>query len=89
MRRIARHPQYQARVNELADKYPEFLEYIERLERFIAEDPNWPISIYVPAHDCWWSHFLLEDESIPHMRVFHNFDDQEMRFLAIVLADPA
>jgi len=88
MRKIARHPKYQAQLDELANKYADFPEYLERLERLIAEDPGWPISIYVPAYDCWWSHFLVEDESIPHMRVFHNFDDQEVRFLAILPADP-
>lgn len=84
MRRIARHPKYQAKLNDLAKKYPDFLEHVERLERIIAHRPQWPVSIYIPAYDCWWSHFLVEDESIPHMRVFYAFDDQEVRFLAIL-----
>ena len=87
MRRIARHPKYQAQLAELANRYPNFVEYIARLEQLIAEDPGWPISIYIPAYDCWWSHMLVEDGSIPHMRVFHNFDDQEVRFLTILPVD--
>lgn len=88
MRRIARHPKYQAKLNELANRYPEFLDYVERLEELIAEDPGWPVSVYAPAYDCWWSHFLVEDESIPHMRVYHAFDDEEVRFLTILPVEP-
>ena len=52
MRRIARHAKYQAKRSELAKKYPEFLNYIERLEQLIAEHPGWPVSVYAPAYDC-------------------------------------
>lgn len=87
MRRIVRHPKYEEIRNELASKFPDFLTYLDRLERIIAESPHWPTSVYVPKYDCWWSHLLVEDESIPHMRVFHAFDDKEVRFLAIVAAE--
>ncbi len=87
MRTIVRHPKYQQRRSELAETYPEFLTYLDRLENRIAENPQWPTSIYVAAYDCWWSHLLVEDETIPHMRVFHAFDDDEVRFLAIVPVD--
>ena len=73
--------------NELAKRHPEFQQYIERLEETIAESPQWPVSIFVPAYDIWWSHLLTDDESIPHMRVFHAFDDEEVRFLTIVPVD--
>ena len=87
MRRIVRHPKYLETRNELANTYPDFLAYLDQLEAAIAENPQWPTSIYVPVYDCWWSHLLVDDESIPHMRVFHAFDDDEVRFLTIVLVD--
>ena len=89
MRRIARHPKYERKLNELANSHPNFLEYIQRLENIIAESPGWPISIYAPTYNCWWSHFLVEDESIPHMRVYHAYDDEEVRFLTILPVDPS
>ena len=89
MRRIVRHAKYRAKRSELAKKYPEFLDYLDRLEQLIAENPGWPVSVYAPAYDCWWSHFLVEDESIPHMRVYHVSDDEEVRMLAIVPAEPS
>ena len=87
MRKIVRHPKYVERRNELARSHPDFLATLDRLESLIARDPGWPTSIYVKAYDCWWSHLLAEDESIPHMRVFHAFDADEVRFLAIVEAE--
>ena len=87
MRRIVRHPKYQETRNDLADKNPDILPHLDRLENRIAESPHWPTSFYLVAYDCWWSHLLVDDETIPHMRVFHAFDDDEVRFLAIVPAD--
>ena len=89
MRRIVRHRKYQAQLKVLESKHPGSLDAVNRLEQLIAASPGRPISIFVPKYDCWWSHLLDDDDSIPHMRVFHTFDDDEVRFLTIVPAEIA
>ena len=84
MRKIVRHPMYQRQLEELNRKHPGILDTAKRLERLVSEEAGWPISLYLSAYDCWYSHLLDEDESIPHMRVFYSLDDDEVRFLTIV-----
>ncbi|MBC8353286.1 MAG: hypothetical protein H8E66_14910 [Planctomycetes bacterium] len=52
MRRIARHPKYKAKLQELKGMYPNLPEYARRLEHVVATNPGWPISIFVAAYEC-------------------------------------
>jgi len=84
MRRIIRHAKYQALINELAKKHPDLPAELDSFEHSLADDPHWPASIYMPAPDCWWSHFITDNESTPHLRVFHVYDDEKIQFLTIM-----